>query len=185
MTVFLVGPGRDNGGADGPLRMRRDLAVRIRAVRKSPPLGVPPVPRCSYTSKNNHSYNMSSVKPFAAAFAATFAQPIDRAILIALQESGKELRYEEMRRLLGGPKPQTFQYALDRLMAHAMVSRRLEPHGKSHWSYYQPTTRGAKVASTWMGIADGRTPRGLSKPEIAAVRDVLLGHLENEPVVPA
>lgn len=132
------------------------------------------------TSK--YSYNMSTVKSFAAAFAATFPQPIDRAILVALQASEKELRYEELRRLVGNPRPQTFQYAMDRLMAHAMVSRRLEPHGKSNWSHYKPTTRGAKVASIWIDIAYGRSPTGLSQQENEAVRDVLLGHLDEASV---
>lgn len=120
-----------------------------------------------------------SAERFPQAFQATFANPIDRAILVSLHQVGREVRYEELRRLLGSPPPQTFQYALDRLMGRACVARRLQPHGKAHASFYSPTELGLKVARTWSAMAEGQEPEGLRKDEREALRNVLLGHVND------
>lgn len=97
---------------------------------------------------------------FLEAFNEALAHDLDRAMLIELLEADREVRYEELRRSVGSPKSQSFQYALDRLMDHAMVNRRLEPWGEQRYkTLLSPTARGTKVARILQGLAnEGQIP---------------------------
>lgn len=84
-------------------------------------------------------------------------------MLIALQEAGREVRYEELRRSVNSPPSQSFQYALDRLMDRALVNRRLEPWGTERYkTLLSPTPRGTKIARILEGLAThGQIPRDI------------------------
>lgn len=118
----------------------------------------------------------ASSSRFASAFDAVLAKDIDRAILVALRNADRELRYEELRRAVGSPRPQTFQYALDRLMKRACVARRLEPRGAHHASHYRTSSRGAEIATLLIWLAKGGSrPAGIDPDHLGAARRVLLG----------
>lgn len=97
---------------------------------------------------------------FLDAFNEALAHDLDRAMLIQLLEAEREVRYEELRKSVGSPQSQSFQYALERLMDHAMVNRRLEPWGEERYkTLLSPTARGMKVARILQGLAtEGRIP---------------------------
>lgn len=91
---------------------------------------------------------------FLDAFNEVLAHDLDRAMLLALLEADREVRYEELRKTVGSPQSQSFQYALDRLMDHALVTRRLEPWGEERYkSQLSPSARGMKVARILEGLA--------------------------------
>lgn len=99
---------------------------------------------------------------FLEAFNAVLGHEIDRAILVELRRAGRELGHEELRRRVGSPHSQTFQYALDRMMDHALVGRRLEPWGERYRSHLSPTSRGTAVARVLDGLASrGAVPEDL------------------------
>lgn len=97
---------------------------------------------------------------FLEAFNEVLAHDLDRAMLLALLDAGREVRYEELRRSVGSPQSQTFQYALDRLMEHALVNRRMEPWGEERYkTQLSPTARGVKIARILEGLAsEGQIP---------------------------
>lgn len=97
---------------------------------------------------------------FLEAFNEALAHDLDRAMLIQLLEAEREVRYEELRKSVGSPRSQSFQYALERLMDHAMVNRRLEPWGEERYkTLLSPTARGMKVAGVLQGLAtEGEIP---------------------------
>lgn len=91
---------------------------------------------------------------FLKAFNEVLAHDLDRAMLIAMLQAEREVRYEELRKSVDAPPSQSFQYALDRLMDHALVNRRLEPWGEERYkTLLSPTARGMKVARTLEGLA--------------------------------
>ena len=97
---------------------------------------------------------------FLEAFNEILAHDLDRAMLLTLLDAGREVRYEELRKSVGSPKSQSFQYALDRLMDHALVNRRMEPWGEERYkTLLSPSARGMKIARILDGIAtEGKIP---------------------------
>lgn len=125
---------------------------------------------------------MSKISRFAIAFEKVLSKDLDRGILVSLHEAGKELRYEELRRVLGSPHPQTFQDALDRLMRLACVARRLEPVKEYHRAYYRPTSRGYEIASILIRLAqEGGFPEDLKPGHLDDAKRVLLGRNVADP----
>lgn len=125
---------------------------------------------------------MSKISGFAICFAKVLSKELDRGILVSLHEAKKELRYEELRRVLGSPHPQTFQDALDRLLQHACLARRLEPVNEYHRAYYRPTRRGYEIASVLIQLAqEGGFPEDLKPTCLEDVKRVLLGSTWQSP----
>lgn len=113
---------------------------------------------------------------FIAAFSSVLAHDLDRRSLLCLLRAGRELRYEELRRAAGEPSPQLFNYAVDRLVTHGLVNRRLVPQGKRFQSHFSPSARGLAIARVLEGLVlSGRLPARLPKDVIADVRLVLSG----------
>lgn len=125
---------------------------------------------------------MSKISRFAFAFEKVLSKDLDRGILVSLHEAGKELRYEELRRVLGSPHPQKFQDSLDRLMRLACLARRLEPVKEYHRAYYRPTSRGHEIASIFIQLAqEGGFPTDLKPDHLNDAKRVLLGKSVAEP----
>jgi hypothetical protein len=113
---------------------------------------------------------------FVAAFSSVLAHDLDRRALLTLLSSGRELRYEELRRAAGEPSPQLFNYGVDRLVAHALVNRRLVSQGKRFQSHFSPSARGLAIARILEGLVrSGRLPEKLPAAILADVRLVLAG----------
>ena len=113
---------------------------------------------------------------FIAAFSSVLAHDLDRRALLTLLSSGRELRYEELRRAAGEPSPQLFSYAVDRLVTHALVNRRLVSQGKRFQSHFSPSARGLAIARILEGLVrSGRLPAKLPREVLSDVRRVLSG----------
>src|SRR6266850_1796028 len=113
---------------------------------------------------------------FIAAFSSVLAHDLDRRALLTLLSSGRELRYEELRRAAGEPSPQLFNYAVDRLVTHALVNRRMVPQGKRFQSHFSPSARGLAIARILEGLVrSGRLPAKLPAEVLSDVRLVLAG----------
>lgn len=119
---------------------------------------------------------MSVESRFADAFSSVLRHSWDRRILTALRGAGRELRYEELRRLIDSPHPQTFQTALNRLMDVALIARRIHPDGPSNRSQYQPTKKGLDIAEILQSLADeGCFPATVHPQLVEAAKQVLIG----------
>jgi DNA-binding HxlR family transcriptional regulator len=113
---------------------------------------------------------------FVAAFSSVLAHDLDRRALLCLLRASHELRYEELRRAAREPSPQLFKYAVDRLITHALVNRRLVPQGKRFQSHFSPSARGLAIARVLEGLVrSGRLPQRLPPEVLADVRLVLEG----------
>ena len=113
---------------------------------------------------------------FVAAFSSVLAHDLDRCALLCLLRAERELRYEELRRAASEPSPQLFNYAIERLVAHALVNRRLVPQGKRFQSRISPSSRGLTIAKVFEDLVEsGRLPRELPAETRDDIRFVLSG----------
>lgn len=74
------------------------------------------------------------------------AHDTDRRMLLELAGAERELRYEELRKAVHEESKQLYEYAVNRLIEHVLVNRRLEEAGERYRSYLSPTARGMLVA---------------------------------------
>lgn len=113
---------------------------------------------------------------FAKAFGAVLGEELDRRILIQLHEAGREVRYEELRKAVGEPSSQTFKYAFDRLMRHALLDRRLEERGERYHSHLSPTARGRMIAQILVSLGKrGELPSEIPAEYRDGIQKVFLG----------
>ena len=99
---------------------------------------------------------------FVVAFEETLRNDLDRRILIKLLEADREVRYEELRKAVEEKSSQTFKYAIDRLMRHAAMNRRLEEQGDRYLTHFSPTPRGKQIALILVNLGQ----RGSLPPDI-------------------
>lgn len=121
---------------------------------------------------------MPAARPsrFVAAFEVVLGNELDRRILLELRRAGREVRYEELRKVVREPSPQTFKYAVDRLAKHALLNRRLQPQGERFWTFFSPTRRGLTVADIFHSLAsEGTLPADLKADVREDVRRVFSG----------
>src|SRR5882762_9677994 len=124
-------------------------------------------------------------RPFRKAFASVLAHELDRRILLALLRQKSEIRYEALRRAVGEASSQTFNYAVERLVSHGLVGRRLKPQGKRFMSYFQLVPRGRDVALICTSLAKGGPlPRQLPRGTRQDVHAVFLGVPLNDAPLP-
>jgi DNA-binding HxlR family transcriptional regulator len=113
---------------------------------------------------------------FREAFESVLAHDLDRSMLVELLEADREVRYEELRRSVGKPLSQAYQRALDRLMDHALVQRRLEQRGERYQTHLSLTSRGKQVAEVLEGLGNrGSLPRDLPESLRADIQQAFLG----------
>lgn len=114
---------------------------------------------------------------FHTVFSRALAQPLDRAILVRLEHEKKEMPYEKLRKAVDEPAPQTFKYAIDRLMRGALVNRRLKRWGRHRFrSFLSPTPTGRVIARVFASLGEkGSLPKDLPRAIRAQISDVLVG----------
>lgn len=113
---------------------------------------------------------------FIEAFSSVLAHDLDRRALLEMLHANREVRYAELRRATGERSAQLFDYAVERLIAHALVNRRLVYRGRRFQSHLSPSGRGLAIAKVLDGLVrTGRLPRNLPAEMLGDVRLVLLG----------
>jgi DNA-binding HxlR family transcriptional regulator len=147
----------------------------------------PPGPKeVSIAQRLNRSQSqlvIMSGSRFARAFNDVLSHDLDRRLLLELRSAGRELRYEELRRRVGGPAPEAFSRAVERLSKAALVKRRLArlEAQRRYGSWLSPSSRGLVVAMILHGLSSsGTIPTSLSKEIRTAVLEVFRGRTATE-----
>lgn len=132
------------------------------------------------TKKSPPSKVAGTGQEFIAAFRMVLAHDTDRRMLLELAGAGREIRYEELRKAVHEDSKQLYQYAVDRLIDHVLINRRLEEAGERYRSYLSPTPRGMLVAKILRSLGRrGSLPEELPDQLQAQVREFFA------PAVPA
>lgn len=91
---------------------------------------------------------------FREALLEVLRHDADKRILLTLSQAGREMRWEELRRAIGSPAPQTFKDAMDRLMRTVAVNRRLVEEGDRHQSHLSLTPTGRHIATVLVHVSE-------------------------------
>lgn len=132
------------------------------------------------TSTANQSARDLADQDFCDAFECVLTQPLDRRMLLTVYRSGRELRYEELRKSVGSPHKQSFADALDRLLSQILVIRRYVPKGQRYQTLVSPTPRGTVIAKITFHLSrEGSLPDDLPPRLSDLVKRVFSGDFDD------
>jgi len=122
---------------------------------------------------------------FGVAFETVLSKPSYRFIVVTLTESGRDLRYEELRKAVSASSQQ-FARDIEMLLRHAIIDRKVVERGDRYDSHLSASRRGRMIGEILISLShEGTLPSSLNVTEKRYVQLAFSGGSSDDMTVDA